>query len=138
MPLILSAGAVIIRHTEKGPRLLLLRAYNYWDFPKGKVETGELPLDTARREATEETGLEHLDFPWGEHYRETAPYGRGKVARYYLASTTQEAITLPISPELGQPEHHEYRWVALAEARELLSGRLQPILDWALQQIAKR
>lgn len=132
---ILSAGAVIVRRTSHGPLLLLLRAYNYWDFPKGEVESGETPLAAARREVKEESGLEQLDFPWGEGYQETPPYRHGKVARYYLAMTTQDAITLPVNPALGRPEHHEFRWVTPGEARLLLSARLQPILAWALGQI---
>lgn len=132
---ILSAGAVIVRQTSRGPLLLLLRAYNYWDFPKGEVESGETPLAAARREVKEESGLEQLDFPWGEGYQETPPYRQGKVARYYLATTTQDAITLPVNPALGRPEHHEFRWVTPAEAQLLLSARLQPILAWALGQI---
>ena len=134
-PLTLSAGAVIIRQTDEGPRLLLLRAYNYWDFPKGEVEPGETPLAAARREVAEETGLKQVDLPWGERYCETAPYGKGKVARYYLASTSQTVITLPVNPDLGRPEHHEFRWTTPEEARELLSERLHPILEWALKQI---
>ena len=136
IPKVLSAGAVIVRPTDTGPRLLLLRAYNYWDFPKGEVELGETPLEAAHREVAEETGIVQLQHPWGELYRETAPYGKGKVARYYLAITTQTSIILPINPELGRPEHHEFRWATPEEAAELLSDRLQPILDWALYQIS--
>ena len=36
---VLSAGAVVFRRTERGIRLLLLRAYKNWDFPKGMVES---------------------------------------------------------------------------------------------------
>ncbi len=38
------------------------------------------------------------------------------------------AVSLPINPELGRPEHHEFRWVAYAEAQRLLPERLQPVL----------
>lgn len=134
----LSAGAVIVRLADEGPRLLLLRAYNYWDFPKGEVESNETPLEAARREVKEETGLNHFDFPWGERYRETIPYGKGEVARYYLVTTLQREVTLPANPELGElgrPEHIEYRWATPEEAKGLLSERLQPILEWALTQI---
>ncbi len=127
----LSAGVVIVRRGPPGERLLVLRAYRNWDFPKGGLEEGETPLEAARREVEEETGLTELDFRWGEVFRETAPYGRGKVARYYLARTDQEIASLPISPELGRPEHHEYRWVSYGEARALLPPRLLPILEWA-------
>ena len=53
----LSAGVVVLRDTVEGPRYLLLRAYKHWDFPKGMVEVDEAPLDAARREVAEETGI---------------------------------------------------------------------------------
>ena len=46
----LSAGAVIVRQPDREPRYLLLRARDYWDFPKGIVEEGEESLDAAVRE----------------------------------------------------------------------------------------
>jgi len=112
---------------------LLLRAYNYWDFPKGLVELGEASFQAARREVREETGLSRLDFRWGPAYQETEPYGRGKVARYYVAETRETHVVLPVSPELGRPEHDEYRWLAFDEARSLVAPRVLPILDWAEQ-----
>ena len=40
-------------------------------------------------------------------------------------------MRLPISHELGRPEHHEWRWVSFDEAEDLLPPRLALILDWA-------
>jgi bis(5'-nucleosidyl)-tetraphosphatase len=40
-------------------------------------------------------------------------------------------VKLPVSPELGRPEHQEYRWVSFEEAEDLLPPRLAVILDWA-------
>ena len=134
-PLAFSAGVVVARRDTSGWRLLVLRAYRNWDFPKGIVEPGEAPLDAAIRETAEEAAISDLAFRWGEGYCETAPYGRGKVARYYLAETGQTSITLPISPELGRPEHDELRWVNFDEAGRLLPPRLQPILAWAIRQL---
>jgi 8-oxo-dGTP pyrophosphatase MutT (NUDIX family) len=130
-----AAGAVVFRRGERGIRLLLLRAYKNWDFPKGLVEPGEDALSTARREVTEETGLAELDFPFGDEFKETLPYAANKVARYYLAETGEEKIELPVSPELGRPEHHEYRWVSFDEAEELLPPRLAIVLEWARKTI---
>jgi 8-oxo-dGTP pyrophosphatase MutT (NUDIX family) len=135
VPRKLAAGAVVFRRTEGGVRLLVLRAYKNWDFPKGRVEPGESELDAARRECTEETGLTALDFPFGDAHRDTVPYAGGKVARYFLAETQVEAITLPVSPELGRPEHHEWRWVSFDEAEELLPPRLGLVLEWARQTL---
>lgn len=135
-PKTLSAGVIVVRREGSFWRYLLLRVYDYWDFPKGIVEADEEPREAARREVEEETGLTNIVFSWGHDYQETEPYGPGKVARYYVAETQQTAITLPISKELGRPEHHEYRWVNYEEARELLAPRVQSILDWAHARIA--
>ena len=110
---------------------MLLRAYRNWDFPKGVLEPGEEPLAAARREVHEETLINDLQFTWGEEYRETAPYSNNKVARYYVAETHTERVTLPVSPELGKPEHDESRWLDLAGALSLSSPRVAPIVRWA-------
>jgi bis(5'-nucleosidyl)-tetraphosphatase len=126
-----SAGVVVVRPTEPGWRYLLLRAFRNWDFPKGIVDPDEAPLEAALREVREESSLGALELRWGEVFRETEPYAGGKVARYYVASSAGGDVRLPVSPELGRPEHHEYRWASSAEARRLLPPRLLPILDWA-------
>ena len=131
----LSAGVVVSRWHGGEWRLLILRCYNHWDFPKGTLEEGETPLAGAIRETAEESSVTDLDFRWGEIFCETAPYRRGKVARYYLAETRQTDIHLPIAPELGRPEHDEWRWVDFDEAARLLPPRLQPTLAWARQKL---
>jgi len=126
-----AAGIVVLRRDPAGWRVLLLRAFRNWDFPKGLIEAGEEPLAAALREAREETGLADLEFQWGHAFRETEPYAGGKIARFYVAETHAERIELPVSPELGHPEHHEWRWVSFDEAREKLAPRLRFIADWA-------
>jgi bis(5'-nucleosidyl)-tetraphosphatase len=129
----LSAGVVVVRQTAEGWRFLLLRAFNHWDFPKGMVEPGEEPLDAAKREVREESLIDDLEFRWGEPSTRTGPYSRGKVACYYIATTRTEEITLPVNPELGRPEHSEFRWVDYDEAVQLVSPRVRPVLRWAAQ-----
>jgi len=114
---------------------LMLRAYRNWDFPKGLVEPGEQPLQAAIREVREETLIDSLQFNWGESYRETAPYGHKKVARYYIAQTAIDKVTLPVRPELGRPEHNEFRWVSFEQGLSLCSPRLDPIMRWAGETI---
>jgi 8-oxo-dGTP pyrophosphatase MutT (NUDIX family) len=130
-----AAGAVIFRRSDRGIRLLVLRAYKNWDFPKGTIEPGEDALAAAKREVQEETSLANLNYPFGDEYRETVPYANNKIARYYLAETDAEKIELPVSPELGRPEHHEYRWVSFDEAEDLLPPRLAVVLEWARKTI---
>ena len=131
-----AAGAVVFRRTPRGVRFLVLRAFKNWDFPKGLVEPGEDQLACAKREVAEETGLTDLAWPFGDEHRETVPYANQKIARYYLAETEEVEIELPVSPELGRPEHHEYRWVSHDEAEELLPPRLAGVLEWASRTIA--
>lgn len=129
----LSAGVVIVRLHPDQPRYLMLRAFNYWDFPKGVVETDEDPQQAAIREVKEETGLTLSleNFRWGKGYQETAPYGMGKIARYYLAESSEGEPYLPDNPLLGKPEHEEMRWVTYQEAQLILPPRLKAILNWA-------
>jgi 8-oxo-dGTP pyrophosphatase MutT (NUDIX family) len=127
---------VVVRETPEGWRFLLLRAFNHWDFPKGMVEAAEEPLAAAIREVREETLIADLEFAWGEIHTQTGPYSRGKVARYYLAKTNTADVTLTVIEELGRAEHNEFRWVDYPTALKLVSPRVQPIVDWAWQQIS--
>ncbi len=124
-----AAGVVPLRRDADAWRVLILRAYRNWDFPKGLVDPGEDPRATAIREAAEEADLRDLSFPWGEASFDTAPYSRGKVATYFPATTARTDVVLPVSQELGRPEHHEGRWTTFEQARALLPERLQPILE---------
>jgi len=131
----LSCGVVLARSTDAGWMTLLLRAYHHWDFPKGLREEGEASLEAALREVGEETSINDLSFDWGERFMETGPYSRGKTARYYLAKTEQVEVVMGLSPETGQPEHHEWRWVSFDEAYDLASPRVRTVVQWARQII---
>ena len=52
-----SAGGVV--KNEKG-HLLMIYRNNHWDIPKGKMEKGESPDQTALREVEEECGVKQL------------------------------------------------------------------------------
>ena len=131
----LSCGVVLARRTDDGWLTLMLRAYHHWDFPKGIRERGEEPMQAAIREVGEETSITELSFDWGDRYFETGPYSRGKIARYFIATTSQDQVVMGPSPETGEPEHHEWRWVSFDEAYDLGSPRVRQIVHWARQII---
>ncbi|MEW5755055.1 MAG: NUDIX domain-containing protein [Pseudomonadota bacterium] len=127
-----SAGIVLVKRGKTGWNFLLLRSFDVWDFPKGGIEQGEDPLQAAIREVEEETTITDLEFLWGYDYIDTHPYrGGSKIARYYVALTRQKEISLPINPQLGRPEHEEYRWLNYHEAYPILTTRVRRVLRWA-------
>lgn len=131
-----SAGIVIVRFEETGPKVLLMRAYSYWDFPKGGVEKNENKLMAAIREVKEESGIMDLTFKWGKSFYQTEPYGKNhKVVSYFLAETVETEITMGINVEMGKPEHEEYRWVNFEEAKLLAGDRIKKVLSWAEDRI---
>ena len=137
--MILSSGMVVVRREGGAWKYLVLRAYKNWDFPKGVAEVSEEPLKTALREVREETGITDLVLRWGTVFMESAPYKSGKgikKARYYLAETATSQVVFSVNPEIGMPEHHEYRWLAFEELLALTSPRLKPIVEWAGKLIA--
>lgn len=132
----LSAGVVVVRPDGDEWLFLLLRAFRYWDFPKGMLEPGETPMQAALREVGEETTLTRLDFFLGEQYVETGPYSHGKTARYYLACSDVGTVSLPLNPELGRPEHNEFRWMTVREARAVATPRVLGVLEWAIATLS--
>jgi 8-oxo-dGTP pyrophosphatase MutT (NUDIX family) len=58
-----TSGGIVFRHEAKTGKvqiLLMQDAKNRWTIPKGHVEPGEEPKQTAEREIREETGLQEM------------------------------------------------------------------------------
>ncbi len=57
-----TAGGVVFRRDDKGGVEILLAqdAKDRWTIPKGHIEPGETPRQTAEREINEETGLQEM------------------------------------------------------------------------------
>ncbi|OFZ18462.1 MAG: hypothetical protein A2X94_00515 [Bdellovibrionales bacterium GWB1_55_8] len=117
---------------------LLLRAYRYWDFPKGMIQPNEDPWTAALRELQEETAITSANPRWGKDFYETPVYSGGKVARYYLAEVPAQSVHILPNPETGQIEHHGFRWMSYEEARALVVPRVRGALDWARQMINRK
>lgn len=116
-----SAGAVVYRVTEDGKRIyLLLQATSGkpYGFPKGKIDPGESEETAARREISEEAGLEHVSFAPDFRHVVQYTYRRGravikKEVIYFLAGTDNPEVHLSW-------EHVAFTWVPIEEALELV------------------
>lgn len=114
-----SAGAVLF-YNDNGIRkyLLLKHRRGHWDLPKGNIELGEDPIETAERELIEETGIRKFRFYDG--YREVIEYyyrRRGgilvhKKVIFFLAEALSNDVKI-------SSEHIDYRWVDYSSALEL-------------------
>ena len=97
----------VVIYITRGDQLLV---FTHPDFPEagiqvpaGTVEPGEEPVDAARREATEETGLDGLT-DWrflGEREHDMADVGRDEIQRRFFFHARCDA---PNAPE-------RWRWV---------------------------
>jgi 8-oxo-dGTP pyrophosphatase MutT (NUDIX family) len=130
-----AAGVVVL---DPDDRVLLVGQHRYtldaysWEIPEGGVPPGESPLEGAKRELREETGVEATE--WRE------------LLRFHLSnSVTDEAGVLFIARAHGHGEAHPdpteelaVRWVAFEEAMAMIGdGQITDAMTIiALQRVA--
>ncbi|MDP3998864.1 MAG: NUDIX hydrolase [bacterium] len=116
-----SAGGVVFKKTGDKIYLLLIKDQNdRWTFPKGLIEPGEDPKDTAKREIGEETGVTEIEF-----FKELAPVQYWykweedlikKTVHYFLFETKGQESFKPQKEE----GITEVRWVLPEEAEKMV------------------
>ncbi|MBI2743666.1 MAG: NUDIX domain-containing protein [Chlamydiales bacterium] len=99
--------------------LILHIAGRHWGFPKGHLNAGETPLEAAKRELKEETGLNIISLIRPEPFIETYRFSRrgkpvSKTVQYFAAEVEGEVI---LQPE----EIRDGRWFSFKEAIRVLS-----------------
>ena len=126
-----SAGGVLVRNVRGRPMVAVIRPQGrpegLWALPKGRIDPGESPAETAVREVREETGVEgRLVEKLGDvRYVYTASYEGGsgerifKVVSFFLLGASRGRIGA-IAEEM-RVEVAEARWLPLAEAPRLLA-----------------
>ena len=143
-----SAGILLHRVTPAGREVWIAhmggpfwsrKDEHAWSIPKGEYQGDETPMDAARREFEEETGLPAPDLEYallGE-YR----YSSGKLLTVFAAEApafdppeiTPGTFDLEWPPRSGRiqqfPEIDKAAWTTIDQARSRLVKAQQPMLD---------
>jgi 8-oxo-dGTP diphosphatase len=136
-----SAGGVTYRRLDDGRLEIALIATQRgmrWQLPKGSVEPGEQPEETARREVAEEVGLqtvceaflETIDFWYWDTYRKVSPELVHKRVDFYLLRT--------VGGELSDASHEVDRvgWFSPEQAiRKLTFPGEKSVVEQALDRL---
>ena len=118
-----SAGGVILN--KEGKILVVSQHGTSWSLPKGHLEGNENPLEAAKREIYEESGISQLEFikELGNYKRfRISPDGKEnkselKNIRFFLFRTNQEGLK-PVDKE-----NPEAKWVEKKDVVKLLTHK---------------
>jgi 8-oxo-dGTP pyrophosphatase MutT (NUDIX family) len=127
-----SAGVIPFRvHGDQGLLYLVLHSATVrnprakWEFPKGGMEPGETPHDTAAREFQEETGL--VDWAFREGFERNLSYtyirrGRKvvKTVTYFLVEVRDITSLSRSAEHVDDPFGHWCYWGTYVEITRLL------------------
>lgn len=109
-----SAGIHIA--VKRGRKFLVLKRSNndeddpgYWDIPGGSLKLGEMPLQAAKRELTEEIGFNNVCFDVRPLFHTASWWGEKWSVEMYIGAQFQGGFVWLSS------EHADYRWVTKKE-----------------------
>lgn len=130
-----SAGAVVFHFQDGVRHYLLLKNAGRLDLPKGQIELGEDELAAAKRETTEETGLE-LNFIEG--FREVINYFYSKpggvrvhkTVTFFLAESKSKDVKI-------SSEHDGYCWLTYEDALRKASYKTTRLLIMKAEEFIK-
>ena len=128
----LSAGVIPYRvEGDRDPVYLVLHSATVrnprakWEFPKGGIEEGETPRETAAREFQEETGIGSWAFREGFERSLSYTYMRRgrkvlKTVTYYLVEVAGDPPLVRSPEHVEDPAGHWYHWGRFDQVTRLL------------------
>jgi 8-oxo-dGTP pyrophosphatase MutT (NUDIX family) len=126
------AGGLVYRTGNGAPEFLVVtsrRRPEAWIFPKGRIERGETPEETAEREVHEESGVSAVSIQPIDDVKMQVD-GEDRIIRYFLMRAVRN----------GRPgEGRRSRWLSPGDALEHLSyARSRTSLRKALDTMRDR
>ena len=111
-----AAGGIVCNENNE---ILMIFRLGKWDFPKGKVEEGELYDQTAVREVEEETGIQNivLGEPLPSTFHTYPLHGENilKETHWYKMTASSQSLTPQTIEDISQAV-----WISLAQVSEKL------------------
>ena len=120
-------GSAVMMAVDAKNRVMLVRQYRLpagqylWELPAGKLDEGESPLQAAKRELIEETGLRAKTWKKLTTFFPSPGYVEEKMTIYLATDLTQGEA------EPMEDERIETRWFPKKELRDLIASN--KILD---------
>lgn len=117
----MSAGAIIFDPTG---RVLLIksRLRGTWEWPAGRSEGNESPLQTCRREVREESGLDIDNYRFlGVNFQTGGMTKNGRL-QFTFAIEIDANLAKTVTPQAL--EVSDFRWVEVPEAQAIIAPKL--------------
>jgi len=125
-----AAGGIVL---QKSKHVLMIKRFDKWDFPKGKIEAGETAREAAVREVEEETGVNDLSIlkPLPESYH-IYHYGSQWVLKknhWFLMQTDYRG---PLTPQTEEAIEQAV-WVSSQEVSNYLRNSYASLQNMVVQ-----
>lgn len=121
-----AAGGIVVNSNDD---FLIIKRWELWDLPKGKIEKGESPNHAAIREVCEETGLTSVqicdELPYTFHIYQRKEKWYLKKTYWYSMKTEDQNVLVPQTDE----DITEAVWMCKSDAKKAIAKSYRSITE---------